>query len=71
MTEREFCFWLDGFFDISNGEYELSYEQMDIIKKKLKDILYKTNTVNYFPTTSGLFTVKSATGINENFIQGT
>lgn len=34
MTSRDFCFWLQGFFEIS-GEKELDPRQVDLLKKHL------------------------------------
>ena len=34
MTSRDFCFWLQGFFELSNEKY-LSEAQTNIIKKHL------------------------------------
>lgn len=38
MTSREFCYWLQGWFEINTGENsieELTFEQVDAIKKHL------------------------------------
>lgn len=35
MTSRDFCFWLQGFFEITDLRTPLSLEQQDVIKKHL------------------------------------
>jgi hypothetical protein len=38
VNTRDFCFWLQGFFEVhgtSNKDYALSPEQVDVIKKHL------------------------------------
>ena len=35
MTSRDFCYWLQGFFELANPEAELSIEQKHIIKNHL------------------------------------
>lgn len=35
MTSRDFCFWLQGYFEISNIDQPLYEDQLKIIKKHL------------------------------------
>jgi predicted ferric reductase len=35
MTSRDFCFWLQGYFEIHNKEEPLYEGQLEIIKKHL------------------------------------
>ncbi len=35
MTSREFCYWLQGFFELSNNDTGLSKLQADMIKAHL------------------------------------
>lgn len=35
MTSRDFCYWLQGFFELSGGGGELSQVQAGIIRKHL------------------------------------
>ncbi|MRS61756.1 hypothetical protein [Larkinella terrae] len=39
MTSRDFCFWLQGFFEISNVAY-LDASQTSVIKKHLDLVFY-------------------------------
>lgn len=34
MTSRDFCYWLQGYFEIT-AEYDLTKQQIEIIKKHL------------------------------------
>lgn len=56
MTSRDFCYWLQGFFEISDGHEkinELSEKQIDLIRKHLSlvfkheiDLSFKSNDQN-------------------------
>ena len=35
MTSRDFCFWLQGAFEIRGGTNALSHEEVETIKKHL------------------------------------
>jgi hypothetical protein len=35
MTSREFCYWLQGYFEINKGAGALTQEQSEIIQKHL------------------------------------
>lgn len=35
MTSREFCYWLQGYFEINKGAAALTSEQSEIIQKHL------------------------------------
>jgi hypothetical protein len=35
MTSREFCYWLQGFFEITKGATALTQDQSEIIQKHL------------------------------------
>jgi hypothetical protein len=35
MTARDFCYWLQGFFEISRGARSLTEEQVTVIKNHL------------------------------------
>lgn len=39
MTSRDFCFWLQGFFEVS-GEPKLNEAQVEIVRKHL-DLVFK------------------------------
>lgn len=39
MTSRDFCYWLQGFFEISNQK-EITQEQAEIIKNHLNMVFY-------------------------------
>jgi hypothetical protein len=36
MTSRDFCYWLQGFFELQGGNQALTPEQIQIIKNHLK-----------------------------------
>lgn len=50
MTTRDFTFWLQGFFEISNREFELLTQyQVQIIERHLKMVfIHEPNTTNQF-----------------------
>lgn len=35
MTSRDFCFWLQGYFEIHDRQESLDYKQLECIKKHL------------------------------------
>lgn len=35
MTARDFCYWLQGFFELSGGKPTLTAEQADLIRRHL------------------------------------
>lgn len=35
MTSRDFCYWLQGFFELSGGGGELSQPQVGVVRKHL------------------------------------
>lgn len=35
MTSRDFCYWLQGFFEIADPKQGLSQEQLEMIKRHL------------------------------------
>lgn len=35
MTTTQFCYWLQGFFELSNKDIALTQEQTDIVKRHL------------------------------------
>jgi hypothetical protein len=35
MTARDFCFWLQGYFELRPGEHEISAHQVETIRKHL------------------------------------
>ena len=41
MTPRDFSYWLQGFFEISNEDVTLSHRQIQIIKDHLNLVLNK------------------------------
>jgi hypothetical protein len=43
MNERDFCYWLQGFFEVSASE-KLTEEQVLIIKEHLQLVFYKKTT---------------------------
>lgn len=47
MTSNDFCYWLNGFFELSNGT-TLTDEQVSIIKDHLK-LVFKKETPTYYP----------------------
>lgn len=55
MNERDFCYWLKGYFELSeNSEWasaELTSKQQKIIKDHL-DLVFKKVTPNYGTTLS-------------------
>lgn len=50
MTSNDFCYWLNGFFELSNGT-TLSDEQVKIIKDHLS-LVFKKETPYYYYTPS-------------------
>lgn len=48
MTSRDFAFWLQGFFEISNTKI-ISAEQTEIIKKHLNLVFYHEIDPSYTP----------------------
>lgn len=40
MKARDFCFWLQGFFELTGGQIALTYEQTAVIKRHL-DMVFK------------------------------
>ena len=52
MTERDFCYWLQGFFEVT-GSNELTEKQVQIIKDHLQ-LVFNKQTPNYWsePLTS-------------------
>ena len=41
MNERDFCYWLNGFFDLSEENSSLSEEQVKVIKDHLSLVFNK------------------------------
>jgi hypothetical protein len=48
MTERDFIYWLNGFFELSNPS-TLDEKQVQIIKEHLALVLQKTTPTSYSP----------------------
>lgn len=40
MNERDFCYWLQGYFEL-NGTRELSAKQVEIVREHLQLVLNK------------------------------
>jgi len=40
MTSRDFCYWLQGFFELSEPEVELNAKQVELIRKHLNMVFY-------------------------------
>ena len=40
MNERDFCYWLQGYFEL-NGAEELSAKQVEIVREHLQLVLNK------------------------------
>ena len=40
MTSRDFCYWLQGFFEITRGRTGLNAEQTDTVRKHL-DLVFR------------------------------
>lgn len=48
MTPENFCYWLQGYFEISNGEVQLSKEKVQIIQDHL-DLVFRKVTPDRKP----------------------
>lgn len=35
MTSRDFCYWLQGFFELAEGQSGMSHEQAEAVRKHL------------------------------------
>lgn len=44
MSPENFCYWLQGYFELS-GEEDLSMEQVEVIRDHLKLVFMKLTTV--------------------------
>jgi hypothetical protein len=54
MTSNDFCYWLNGFFELSNGT-TLTDEQVNIIRDHL-NLVFKKETPYYY--TPSIFPAK-------------
>ncbi len=53
MTSRDFCFWLQGYFEIkADGNSELSPNQVDMIKRHL-NLVFKHDIDPSIPDPTG------------------
>lgn len=49
MNERDFCYWLQGFFELNNVE-EVNKEQVEVIKEHLKLVFTKETKIFISPS---------------------
>lgn len=35
MTSRDFCYWLQGFFELAEGQSGMSHDQAEMVRKHL------------------------------------
>lgn len=63
MSSLEFCYWLQGYFEIRREEVGLSDKQIEIIKDHLQLIFNKVtpnrNVPNYYPSIGSVITPTS------------
>ncbi len=57
MTPKQFCYWLQGYFELGPEKTGLGREQVEIIKEHLAKVFNRENGLSYtvtsFPTQEG------------------
>jgi len=65
MKSVEFCYWLQGFFELSRPEQTLDVVQTDMIKKHLA-LVFKHEIDPSYPNSQELNTIHPFGGKDEN-----
>lgn len=67
MKSTEFCYWLQGYFELSSDRQGLSEEQVEVIRRHLALVFKHEIDLSYGPNLEELQNIHDGTTQNNNF----